>query len=419
MSGFWDRIVESLGSNSPSPDASQSQQTPTGSEASSPSDSRRGSRDWAEEELGMRPAKKRSYTGATRYSFGGKHEEFNSSLKPSEAVKMWMQLLPRWHITIETEPDRMYLLARRGVPYTIRGDVWKVISGSKILREKNPGVYQLMVEKELDEEDARAMSKDVNRTFPSHTHFQEKEGRGQTSLLNVLRAYANLDPEVGYCQGMSFLSATLVSQLHEEDAFWTLVSILKTQKLRGLYLPGLPLLKHFIFRLSSLIKAYLPQVATHLSNIGMKHMFYCAEWFETLFSYNSNFELTLRIWDCMIVEGPLYLCRVALAIMKLNQKEILARNFEGNMMYIKQAASSLSIPILECANRWRGMGPLLKKIDETFEMYREEILSHQDVIVPKKPTPPPDPNEGLLSMLGEAEEGDTTTRISGDIYDRM
>lgn len=333
----------------------------------------------------------------------------------------------------------MIVLTRRGVPSSIRGEVWKVISGSAALKTKNPGVYFAMLEKPANPADQAAMLKDVSRTYPEHTHFQDSEGRGQRALLNVLTAYSNLDPAVGYCQGMSFVTATLVSQLNEEDAFWALVSLLKSHGLRSLYLPGLPLLKQFIFRLSSLLKAYLPDVSNHLSSIGMKHMFYSAEWFETLFAYNSNASITLRIWDCMFVEGPLYLCRVALAIMKLNHsttstfssliilfiraEQILSMTFEENMVYIKQAASTLNEKVLSTANRWRGMGPLLQKVDATFELYREEITSHQDVIIPKKEQPKISNDTSLPFLLGlppSFDAADDDTRIQCDnIYDRM
>ena len=42
---------------------------------------------------------------------------------------------------------------------------------------------------------------------------------GQTALFRVLVAYAQADPAVGYCQGMGFIAAVLLSYLTEEDAF--------------------------------------------------------------------------------------------------------------------------------------------------------------------------------------------------------
>lgn len=55
-----------------------------------------------------------------------------------------------------------------------------------------------------------AIARDINRTFPAHDFFKEVGGLGQDSLFRISRAYANYDEEVGYCQGLSFLVATLL-----------------------------------------------------------------------------------------------------------------------------------------------------------------------------------------------------------------
>lgn len=42
--------------------------------------------------------------------------------------------------------------------------------------------------------------RDLARTFPKHSFFQDANGLGQESLFNVMKAYSLYDPEVGYCQ---------------------------------------------------------------------------------------------------------------------------------------------------------------------------------------------------------------------------
>jgi len=52
--------------------------------------------------------------------------------------------------------------------------------------------------------------RDINRTFPAHDFFKETGGLGQDSLYRISKAYAVHDEEVGYCQGLSFLVASLL-----------------------------------------------------------------------------------------------------------------------------------------------------------------------------------------------------------------
>ena len=52
----------------------------------------------------------------------------------------------------------------------------------------------------------------------------------------------------------------------------------------------------------------------------MDTLFFCVEWFNTLFSFNIPLlETTSRIWDVLFLEGPDYLLCVALAILKQSE----------------------------------------------------------------------------------------------------
>lgn len=115
----------------------------------------------------------------------------------------WNYALEHWPRVSQSEPEKVLfatpsvtlasrqvkLMARRGIPPSIRGNVWKVISGASVLKAKNPGVYevslglparifsfthsqthQMMLNKEANKEDWEAMSKDVNRTFPRYLY---------------------------------------------------------------------------------------------------------------------------------------------------------------------------------------------------------------------------------------------------------
>lgn len=59
--------------------------------------------------------------------------------------------------------------------------------------------------------------RDINRTFPAHDFFKETGGLGQDSLYRISKAYAIHDEEVGYCQGLSFLVASLLLHVSYRD----------------------------------------------------------------------------------------------------------------------------------------------------------------------------------------------------------
>lgn len=55
--------------------------------------------------------------------------------------------------------------------------------------------------------------RDIARTYPEHDFFKEKDGLGQESLFNVMKAYSLHDREVGYCQGSGFIVGLLLMQV--------------------------------------------------------------------------------------------------------------------------------------------------------------------------------------------------------------
>merc|ERR1712146_408493 len=96
---------------------------------------------------------------------------------------------------------------------------------------------------------------DLNRSFPHHELFQEGE-KGQDMLGRVLRAYSCKDEEIGYCQGMNFVSGVLLMEMEEEKAFWTLYAMLNNKKydLRGLYKVKMRKVMQILFSLDKTYK---------------------------------------------------------------------------------------------------------------------------------------------------------------------
>ena len=168
---------------------------------------------------------------------------------------------------------------RKGVPHALRGRVWTELCRVPEKMQQHPGLYDQLVRdaafgvsKRNGGETVRhskafqkiqdTIERDIHRTFPRHNMFYEsdkdEEGGtqtfcsgpaelsnilrdtdndnyeqspksvvesvgGQASLRRVLKAYSMYDKEIGYCQGMNFISATFLTVMPEEEAFWMLV----------------------------------------------------------------------------------------------------------------------------------------------------------------------------------------------------
>lgn len=138
-----------------------------------------------------------------------------------DVLDSWAEVLSRWKST-KQRPKQLTSLVRLGIPEALRGEVWQRLAGTEEniqMMEK----YRILITKDSSCENV--IQRDIARTFPAHDFFKEAGGLGQDSLYRVSKAYAVHDSEVGYCQGLSFLAATLL--LHVRFSFFFTMRVLK------------------------------------------------------------------------------------------------------------------------------------------------------------------------------------------------
>jgi Rab-GTPase-TBC domain len=70
--------------------------------------------------------------------------------------------------------------------------------------------------KETDIPNQDDIRKDVNRTFPDHAFFAERDGYGQQALTRVLKALSASQRDMGYCQGLNYICGLLVLYCNDE-----------------------------------------------------------------------------------------------------------------------------------------------------------------------------------------------------------
>lgn len=211
------------------------------------------------------------------------------------------------------------------------------------------------------------IEKDVTRTFPSNVYFGG-DGHGVPKLRRVLLAYAWRNPNVGYCQGMNvrpcpcsvsgpaavsrlmiqMLAATLLlTHTEEEQAFWVLCCMIDRMLPQDYYTPTLLGSRVDQMVLQDLVAAHLPKVSLHLDKLGVDLASVTFGWFLSLFtdclpvevshlSSDSVIKLIYLqtlfcVWDLFFVEGHDCLFRVAIAILKLNEADLLTCDSAGDL----------------------------------------------------------------------------------------
>lgn len=86
------------------------------------------------------------------------------------------------------------------------------------------------------------------------------------------------DQEVGYCQGLSFIAASLLLHMPEEEAFSVLVSIMFDYGLRDLYKANFENLSLRLFQLTCMLRDQLPDLYEHFSNQKLELHMFASQW---------------------------------------------------------------------------------------------------------------------------------------------
>ena len=94
----------------------------------------------------------------------------------------------------------------QGVPVPVRGKLWQLFTHHKIPRRD----YRYLEILRRTSPYEKLILRDIARTFPKHRFFADQNGPGQSALFHVLKAYSLIDPELGYCQGLSFVAGALL-----------------------------------------------------------------------------------------------------------------------------------------------------------------------------------------------------------------
>eukprot|EP01114_Cavostelium_apophysatum_P017256 TRINITY_DN5084_c0_g1_i1.p1 TRINITY_DN5084_c0_g1~~TRINITY_DN5084_c0_g1_i1.p1 ORF type:complete len:802 (+),score=205.98 TRINITY_DN5084_c0_g1_i1:158-2563(+) len=253
-----------------------------------------------------------------------KSQEMKKELK--RAIK-WTTMIKKWDKVMKKDPKKIKTRCEKGIPARVRGQAWKLLARSTAAQYpiRKTVDYQTLLKG--DSEHVVQIQKDVNRTFPKHISLMEQGG--QQTLLSVLKAFSVYDPDVGYCQGMGFVSALLLMYMDEEDTFWMLERLSNAYELADLWRPGLPGVARCCAVLQSLMEIYVPKVQQHLQKEDVPFEAYGTKWFMTIFLYNLPFPAVLRVWDIFLFEGFHFLYAVAISLFKIHEDTLLSLSMDA------------------------------------------------------------------------------------------
>ncbi|XP_034067493.1 TBC1 domain family member 1 isoform X1 [Gymnodraco acuticeps] len=280
------------------------------------------------------------------------YEEITPCLK--DVTLVWEKMLGTpGRAKVKCDSDTIHAAVAQGVPRQHRGEIWKFLSEQYLLRQTVPSrppanhtPYKELLKQLTTQQHAILI--DLGRTFPTHPYFQAQLGAGQLSLYNLLKAYSLLDPEVGYCQGLSFIAGVLLLHLGEEDAFYMLKFLMYDVGLRKQYRPDMIILQIQMYQLSRLLHDYHRDLYSHLEQQEIGPSLYATPWFLTAFASHFPLGFVARVFDMLFLQGSEVIFKVAMSLLGSHKPLILQHeSLESIVDFIKTTLPNLGLVQME------------------------------------------------------------------------
>ncbi|KAG5473819.1 hypothetical protein LSCM1_04450 [Leishmania martiniquensis] len=193
-----------------------------------------------------------------------------------------------------------------GIPHHLRGVMWLTLTGMALKVDENEYFCARLLRRNgyVTGPNAVAIVADVQRTFPGHPYFSDKDV-GIYKLTNVLHALCWRNPLLSYCQSFNFLAAFLLLVLDDEErTFWLLTHIFEELLPNDFY--GESLLGANVEQavLEHLVEKKLPRVAAKFRGVGLQVKALVANWIMPLFVNVLPIPTLLLVWDYIFCRTP-------------------------------------------------------------------------------------------------------------------
>jgi len=234
--------------------------------------------------------------------------------------------------------QKLFNFARRkGFDHHYRWTIWQVIALSPThefdlnqeYTDARRRLYANLLKMDNNEV-IEIVNKDVLRTSRHKDLFSSMGSIGTQLLFNVCKCIGCFYPNIGYVQGMNFISAFVleVSGMEEFESWNFIVNFWNKERnlYFGIYDVEFPLLYFLTFCFHRLLKEENPKLSARIDAMGMPDEMWLIKWFIGMFTFTVKKDFILRIFDFLMTTDMFGLTYVALIIAQQLEVEFYRDN---------------------------------------------------------------------------------------------
>ncbi|KAM6963093.1 ecotropic viral integration site 5 protein homolog [Aplochiton taeniatus] len=290
---------------------------------------------------------------------------------------LWGRIVNEWDDVRKKKEKQLKDLVRLGIPHHFRAIVWQLLCNAQNMPIKDQYSELLKMTSPCE----KLIRRDIARTYPEHEFFRDKDSLGQEVLFNVMKAYSLVDREVGYCQGSAFIVGLLLMQMPEEEAFCVFVKLMQDYRLRELFKPSMAELGLCMYQFENMIQEHLPELHVHFQAQSFHTSMYASSWFLTIFLTSFPLPVATRIFDIFMCEGLEVVFRVGLAILQMNQAELIQLDMEGMLQHFQRVIphqlDSGPDKVIQAAYNVKYNAKKMKKLEKEYTTIKTKEMEEQ------------------------------------------
>ena len=200
--------------------------------------------------------------------------------------------------------------------YIYLGQIIKKIKDNEELTEEEQKIYTKDKIKSI-KDSLEFIKRDIDRTY--YNDFFLKEG-GKNQLNNILERMCAFPGNVGYCQGMNFITGAMLYLFkNETKTLYIFSCMIQSYDLINLFAYNTPDYGIRVFQINYYVKKYIPNVYYHFKNNNLSFDMIYSRWLLTLFSNYLEINRLDFPWSCFFIDkwkGLIKLCLIMIYELK-------------------------------------------------------------------------------------------------------
>ena len=208
----------------------------------------------------------------------------------------------------------------------------------------------------------------------------EKKSNFKKDIYLIVRCFCNYRQDVLYTKEITELASFIyLNSDNNYDTFRIFCNIVIPSYLFDFIQNNISNLKNYYYFFEKLMQKYTPLLYNYITtlNFSLFNIFY--RWTKNLFLKVFPYDINLIIFDNFIIRGKIFIFQVTLAILIINQKELIKFDINKLNQYLKKSEFNIDeYTLFETINKL----DIRKEYEDFFDIYelgKEKIELFQDM----------------------------------------